>query len=111
MHLRWLTTEKFQNYETVKGGCIPSKNKSKTQMKNKLRWLASVINFKLPHSGCPVAPACTLHKNLETGMPLFCVSSTSVSCGSLKAFSLDYMRFLILLQTSVVNKIPCIQVL
>ena len=31
LHLRWLTTEKFQNYETVKGGCIPSKNKFKTQ--------------------------------------------------------------------------------
>ena len=32
---------KFQNYETVKGGCIPSKNKVKTQKNNKLRWLAS----------------------------------------------------------------------
>ena len=31
LHLRWLTTEKFQNYETVKGGCISSKNKFKTQ--------------------------------------------------------------------------------
>ena len=27
LHLRWLTTEKIQNYETVHGGCIPSKNK------------------------------------------------------------------------------------
>ena len=26
LHLRWLTTEKFQNYATVKDGCIPSKN-------------------------------------------------------------------------------------
>ena len=39
LHLRWLSTEKFQNNEAVKGGCIPSKNK--------LRWLASDINFKL----------------------------------------------------------------
>ena len=35
LHLRWLTTEKFQNYETVKGGCIPSKNSSKN--KNTIR--------------------------------------------------------------------------
>ena len=31
LHLRWLTSEKFQNYETVKGGFIPSKNKFKTE--------------------------------------------------------------------------------
>ena len=55
LHLRWLTTEKIQNYETVKGGCIPSKNKLKTQKFNKSRWLASDINFKLLHTGCPNA--------------------------------------------------------
>ena len=43
----------FQNYESVKGGCIPSKNKFKTQKYNKLRWLASDINFKVLHTGCP----------------------------------------------------------
>ena len=31
LHLGWLTTEKIQNNETVKGGCIPSKNKFKTR--------------------------------------------------------------------------------
>ena len=55
LHLRWLTTEKFQNYETVKGGCTPSKYKFKTQRNNKLRWLASDINFKLLSTGCPIA--------------------------------------------------------
>ena len=55
LHLRWLTTEKFQNYEIVKGGCIPSKNKSQIQRNNKLRWLASDINFKLLHTGCLIA--------------------------------------------------------
>ena len=52
--LSWLTTEKFQNYETVKGGRIPSKNKFKTQKNSKLRWLASDINFKLLRTGCPI---------------------------------------------------------
>ena len=46
LHLRWLTTEKFQNYETVKDGCIPNKNKFKTQKANKLRWLAADIKFQ-----------------------------------------------------------------
>ena len=55
LHLRWLTTEKFQNYETVKGGCIPSKIKFKTQRSSNLRWLAFDLNFKLPHTGCPIA--------------------------------------------------------
>ena len=55
LHIRWLTTEKFQNDETVKGGCIPSKNKFKTQKYNRLRWLVSDINFKLLHTGCPNA--------------------------------------------------------
>ena len=55
LHLRWLTTEKFQHYETVKGGCIPSKNKFKTIKNNKLRWLASDINFKLLHTGFAIA--------------------------------------------------------
>ena len=48
LHLRCLATEKFQNYETVKGGYIPSKNKFKN---TKLRWLVSDINFKLLHAG------------------------------------------------------------
>ena len=33
LHLRWLITEKFQNYESVKGGCFTSKNKFKMQKK------------------------------------------------------------------------------
>ena len=45
----------FQNYETVRGGCIPSKHKFKTQENDKSRWLASDINFKLLHTGCPIA--------------------------------------------------------
>ena len=36
LHLRWLTTEKFQNYEKVKNGRIPSKDKFKTQKKTKV---------------------------------------------------------------------------
>ena len=55
LHLRWLTTEKFQNYETVKGACIPSKNNFKTQKHIKLTWLVSDMNFKLLHIGCPIA--------------------------------------------------------
>ena len=55
LHLRWLTTEKFRNYETVRGGCIPIKNRFKTQEYNQLRWLASNMNFKLLHTGCPKA--------------------------------------------------------
>ena len=56
LHLRWLATKKIQNYETEKGGCIPSKIKLKTQKENnKLGWLASDINFKLVHTGCPIA--------------------------------------------------------
>ena len=31
LYLRWLTTEKVQNYGTVKGGCIPSKSKFKSK--------------------------------------------------------------------------------
>ena len=42
-------------FGTVKGGCIPSKNKFKTQINDKLRWLASDINFKLQHTGFPIA--------------------------------------------------------
>ena len=38
---RWLCTK----YETLKGGCVRSKNKFKTQKNNKLRWLATNINF------------------------------------------------------------------
>ena len=34
--------------------CIPSNNEFKTQNTTKLRWLASDINFKLLHTGCPV---------------------------------------------------------
>ena len=55
-----LTTKTFQNCETVKGGCIPGKNEFKTQKNNKLRWLASDINFKLLHTGCPIAHVSTL---------------------------------------------------
>ena len=55
LRLRWLSTENFQNDETVKGCSIPSKNEFKTQINNKLRWLASDINFKLLHIGCPIA--------------------------------------------------------
>ena len=58
LHLRWLTTEKFQNYETVKGGCMPSENKFRTQKNNKLRWLASDINFKLLHTECKKKGIC-----------------------------------------------------
>ena len=59
LYLRWLSTEKFQNYVTVKGGCVPSKNKFKTQINNRLRWLASDINFKLLRTGCPIAHGTT----------------------------------------------------
>ena len=38
------SSEKFQNYEILKGGCVRSKNKFKTQ-KNKLRLLATDINL------------------------------------------------------------------
>ena len=55
LHLRWLTSKKFQNNEAVKGGCIPSKNKLKTQKNTKLRWLASDINFILLHTGHRIA--------------------------------------------------------
>ena len=48
-------TENFQNYETVNGACIPNTYKFKTQIDNKLRWFASDINFKLLHTGCPIA--------------------------------------------------------
>ena len=41
----------------MKGGCIPSKNKFKTQQNNELRWLAFDINFKLLHTWCPIAHA------------------------------------------------------
>ena len=58
LHLRLLTTEKFENYETVKDGRIPSKDKFKDK-NNKLRWLASDINFKLLHTGCPIAHGVT----------------------------------------------------
>ena len=70
LHLRWLTTEKLQNYETVKGGCITSTNEFKTQINNKLRWLASVINFKLLHTGCPIAHAFTAKNRGEWNPPL-----------------------------------------
>ena len=49
------TTEKFENYQTVKGGCIPSKNEVKTQKRIKLRCLASYLNFRLLQTGCPIA--------------------------------------------------------
>ena len=50
---------KFSKLRNSKGGCIPSKNKFKTQINNKLRWLASDLNFKLLHTGCPVTLAGT----------------------------------------------------
>ena len=53
-HHKVLTTEKFQNYEALKGGCILSKNKFNLK-NNKSRWLASDISFKLLHTGCPIA--------------------------------------------------------
>ena len=62
LHLRWCTTEKFNNYEKLKGGCIPSKNKFNTQKNNNLRWLPSVMHFKLLHSGCPITHAFTAKK-------------------------------------------------
>ena len=62
LHLRWRTTEKFHNYETLKGGCIPNENKFNTQKNNKLRWLASVMHSKLLHSGCPIIHAFTAKK-------------------------------------------------
>ena len=63
LHLRWRTSEKVPNYETVKGGCMPNTNKFKKQKNNKkLRWLASVINFKLQHTVCPIAHAFTAKK-------------------------------------------------
>ena len=43
LHLRWFTAEKFQNYETVTDGCIPSKNKFKTQKNDNLRWLSPLM--------------------------------------------------------------------
>ena len=38
----------------VKGVCIPSKNKLKTQKYTELRWLASEITFKLLNTGCSI---------------------------------------------------------
>ena len=43
------------NITRVEGSCIPSKSKFKTQINNELRWLASAINLKLLHTGCPIA--------------------------------------------------------
>ena len=68
LYLRWLTTKKFQNYETAKGDCIPSKNKFKTQTKNKLRRLASTMNVKLPNTGCPIAYALTVTPHDQLAM-------------------------------------------
>ena len=45
LHLRWLITEKFQNYETLKGGCVRSKKSSRHKKSNKLRWLATDMNL------------------------------------------------------------------
>ena len=39
----------------MQGGCIPCKNNFKTQKNNKLRWLATDIDFKLLYIGCPIA--------------------------------------------------------
>ena len=46
--------------------CIPSKNKFKTQMNNKLRWLASDINFKLLHTGCLSLMGHLVYQFIET---------------------------------------------
>ena len=62
LHLRWLTTEKIKNYQTVIGRCIPSKYKFKTQKYNKFRRLVmSDLNFNLLHTGCPNAHGLTVH--------------------------------------------------
>ena len=53
-HLRGFTTHKFQNNETVKCGCIPSKNEFKTQKHTKLRSLASDTNLKVLQTWCPI---------------------------------------------------------
>ena len=50
----------------MKGGCIPGKNKFKTYINNKLRWLASDINFKLLHLRCPIA-----HDLIKDSCPVF----------------------------------------
>ena len=46
---------KFQNYETVRGGCVYQAKISSKHKNTKLRWLASDIYFKLLHIGCPIA--------------------------------------------------------
>ena len=63
LHLRWLTTENFKiTNETLRGGYVRSKNELKdTNKNNNLRWLATDINFKLLHIGCPIAHAATLN--------------------------------------------------
>ena len=38
---------------------MPSKNNFKAQKHNKLMWLASDINFKVLHTGCPIAHGAT----------------------------------------------------
>ena len=58
LHLRWLTTEKFQNNETVKVVVYQVKMSSKHKNK-KLRWLESDVNFKLLHTGCRIAHGMT----------------------------------------------------
>ena len=49
---------------TVKGGCIPSKNKLKT---HKLRWLESDIDFKLLRNRYPIAHASTFGQIQQRG--------------------------------------------
>ena len=65
LHIKWLTTKNFRNRETVKGSCIPSKNKFTTHKTNELRWLASDINFKLLHIGFPSAHALRMEGNSD----------------------------------------------
>ena len=56
---------KILNYEAMKGGRTPSENKFKTQINNTLWWIASDINFKLLHTGCPIAHAPCKNRNYE----------------------------------------------
>ena len=41
----------------MKGGCIPGRDKFKTQRNSMFRWLATDIKFKLLHTGCPITHA------------------------------------------------------
>ena len=73
---------KFQDYETLKGGCVRSKNKFKTQKKSKLRWLATDRNLN-----CYTLGVLSLMIKIERELTVKCFNGYSIHTSAQSMYS------------------------